>query len=101
MSQTSHCNIKGVSVSEVMRIENMIIQSNSIDILTVSPHNFCKKCMETQRGICNLTPGLKGLMRQALALGVFTGSEFSIFGNFSLVLQGKYGTRKDTCFDIG
>ena len=23
-SQTSHCNIKGVSVSEVMRIENMI-----------------------------------------------------------------------------
>ena len=25
-SQTSHCNIKGVSVSEVMRIENMITQ---------------------------------------------------------------------------
>ena len=24
LSQTSHCNIKGVSVSEVMRIENMI-----------------------------------------------------------------------------
>ena len=24
--QTSHCNIKGVSVSEVMRIENMITQ---------------------------------------------------------------------------
>ena len=25
-SQTSHCNIKGVSVGEVMRIENMITQ---------------------------------------------------------------------------
>ena len=25
-SQTSHCNIKGVSVSEVMRIQNMITQ---------------------------------------------------------------------------
>ena len=24
LSQTSHCNIKGLSVSEVMRIENMI-----------------------------------------------------------------------------
>ena len=24
--QTSHCNIKGLSVREVMRIENMIIQ---------------------------------------------------------------------------
>ena len=27
LSQTSHCNIKGVSVSEVMRIENMITQA--------------------------------------------------------------------------
>ena len=26
LNQTSHCNIKGVSVSEVMRIENMIAQ---------------------------------------------------------------------------
>ena len=26
VSQTSHCDIKGVSVSEVMRIENMITQ---------------------------------------------------------------------------
>ena len=26
VSQTSHCNIKSVSVSEVMRIENMITQ---------------------------------------------------------------------------
>ena len=26
LSQTSHCNIKGVSVSEVMRIDNMITQ---------------------------------------------------------------------------
>ena len=26
LSQTSHCNIKDVSVSEVMRIENMITQ---------------------------------------------------------------------------
>ena len=25
-SQTSHCNIKGVSFSEVMRIENMVTQ---------------------------------------------------------------------------
>ena len=26
LSQTSHCNIKGLLVSEVMRIENMITQ---------------------------------------------------------------------------
>ena len=26
LSQTSHCNIKGLSVTEVMRIENMITQ---------------------------------------------------------------------------
>ena len=26
LSQTSHCNIKGLSVSEVMRFENMITQ---------------------------------------------------------------------------
>ena len=26
LSQTSHCNIKGLSVSEVLRIENMITQ---------------------------------------------------------------------------
>ena len=26
LSQTSHCNIKGLSVTEVMRIENRIIQ---------------------------------------------------------------------------
>ena len=26
LNQTSHCNIKGVSVSEVMRTENMITQ---------------------------------------------------------------------------
>ena len=47
LSQTSRCNIKGLSVSEVMRIEN--IKLNSIDILTASPHYFCKKCMETQK----------------------------------------------------
>ena len=46
LSQTSHCNIKGLSVSEVMRIENMF---KSIDILTVSSHCFCMKCMETQK----------------------------------------------------
>ena len=26
LTQTSHCNIKGLSVSEVVRTENMIIQ---------------------------------------------------------------------------
>ena len=26
LSQTSHCNIKGLSVTEVMRIENVITQ---------------------------------------------------------------------------
>ena len=30
MSQTSHCNIKGLSVREVMRIENMITQVNPL-----------------------------------------------------------------------
>ena len=29
LSQTSHCNIKGVSVSEVMKIENLITQVKS------------------------------------------------------------------------
>ena len=43
VSQTSHCNIKGLSVSQVMRIENMVTKFNSIDILTASPHYFCKK----------------------------------------------------------
>ena len=28
LSQTSHCNIKGLSVSELMRIEKMITQVN-------------------------------------------------------------------------
>ena len=48
-SQTSHCNIKGVSFSEVMRISNMITQVQFYSYLTVSPHYFCKKCMETQK----------------------------------------------------
>ena len=26
LSQTSHCDIKGLSISEVMRIDNMVIQ---------------------------------------------------------------------------
>ena len=38
-----------------MRIENMI----TIDILTASPHYFCKKCMETRKE--NLIPGIEGL----------------------------------------
>ena len=29
LSQTSHCNIKGLSVSEVMRTENMITRVKS------------------------------------------------------------------------
>ena len=49
VSQTSHCNIKGVSVSQVMRIENMITQVQLLDVLTASPHYFCNKCMETQK----------------------------------------------------
>ena len=49
LSQSSHCNIKCLSVSKVMRIENMITQVNSLDILTASPHHFRKKCMETQK----------------------------------------------------
>ena len=49
LSQTSHCNIKGLSVREVMRIKNMITQVNSVDILTASPRYFCNKCMETQK----------------------------------------------------
>ena len=32
LSQTSPCNIKGLSVGEVKRIENMITQTHSIDI---------------------------------------------------------------------
>ena len=46
LSQFSHCNIKSLSVSEVMRIEG---EFNFIDILIASPHYVCKKCMETQK----------------------------------------------------
>ena len=49
LSQTSHCNIKSLSVSEVMRIENMITQVQFYRFLTASPHYLCKKCMETQK----------------------------------------------------
>ena len=49
LSQTSHCNIKGLSAREVMRIENMITQVKFFWYLTASPHYFCKKCMETQK----------------------------------------------------
>ena len=63
LSQTSHCNIKGLSVSEVMRIENMITLVKFYYILTATPHYFCKKCMETQKDKCNLILGLKGLMK--------------------------------------
>ena len=56
-SQTSHCNIKGVSVSEVMRIENMITQVSPQLLPTTSVRNVWKH----KRRICNLTPGLKGL----------------------------------------
>ena len=45
--QTSHCNIKGLSVSEVMRTESTL-KFNTIDILTASPRFFCKKCIERQ-----------------------------------------------------
>ena len=49
-SQISHCSIKGLSVREVMRAENIIAQVKILLIfLTASPHNFCKKCMETKK----------------------------------------------------
>ena len=51
LSQTSHCNMKGISVREVMRIENMITQVKFYDILTASPHYFCKKCTETKENL--------------------------------------------------
>ena len=44
LSQTSYCYIKSLSVSEAMRIENMITE---VKLITASPHYFCKKCMET------------------------------------------------------
>ena len=64
MSQTSHCNIKGLSVTEVMRIENMITQVKFCLIFeqllhTISVRNVWKH----KRRICNLTPGLKGLTK--------------------------------------
>ena len=48
-SQTSHCNIKGVSVSEVMRIDNMITQVQFYLYFNSFSEYFCKKCMETQK----------------------------------------------------
>ena len=41
LSQISHCNIKGLSVREVMRAENMITQVK----LTAYSHYFCKNCL--------------------------------------------------------
>ena len=52
LSQTSHCNIKGLSVREVMRIENMI--------------THVKFYLYYKRRICNLIPGLKGLIYKLL-----------------------------------
>ena len=41
LNQVSHCNIKGLSVRDIMRTENMITQAkNSVDILTASPRFF-------------------------------------------------------------
>ena len=45
VSQTSHCNMKGLSVSEVMRIESMITQVK----FYLNFNSFCKNCMETQK----------------------------------------------------
>ena len=47
LNQISHCCIKGLSVREVLRIENMI-SHDSFDFLIASPHYFCKRCTETR-----------------------------------------------------
>ena len=60
LSQTSHCNIKGLSVREVMRIENMIPQVKSIDILTASPNystTSVRNVWQHKMRICNLILG--------------------------------------------
>ena len=43
LNEILHCNIKGLLLREMMRIEN---NSSSIllDASTNSPHYFCKKC---------------------------------------------------------
>ena len=53
LSQTSHCNIKGLSVREVMRIENMITQQ---PLSNISVRNVWKD----KTIICDLILGLKG-----------------------------------------
>ena len=59
LSETSQCNIKGLSVREVMRIEN--IKLNSIDILTASPHASVRNVWKHKRRNCNLILGLQRL----------------------------------------
>ena len=56
LSQTFHFNIKGFSVSEVMRIENMITQVKFYWYFNY----FCKKCKETKGEFVVWYQGLKG-----------------------------------------
>ena len=59
LSQTSHCDIKGLSVSEVLRIENMITQMKFYPLL---PFTSVINVWKHKRRICNLILGLKGLI---------------------------------------
>ena len=47
-----------------MRIENISLKLNSIDILTASPCYFCKKCMETQKENLQFDSRVKGLINK-------------------------------------
>ena len=68
-SQTSHCNITGLSVREVMRIENRITKVEFLLIFqqlvpTTSVRHVCKH----KRRICNLILGHKGLREPRLKI---------------------------------
>ena len=55
LSQTSHCNIKGLSVSEVKRIENMITQVKFYWYFnSFSPTTSVWNVWKNKRRICNL-----------------------------------------------
>ena len=63
LSQTSPCNIKGLSVTEVLRIENMITQIKILLIFEqLLPTTSVRNVWKHKRRICNLILGLKGLI---------------------------------------
>ena len=68
----------------------MITQVNSIDILTASPHYFCR--WKHKRRNCNLIPGLQWLNTTSIETG-----PAEIYYNYILINEVFVISRKITC----